>query len=117
MVRVGIEMDSEKAHPSILNPGVEIEALEEGTNVGGTHRVRYAGGWVSKASGAGDLVLEEVGSEESAPAPAMALAPAPAERKLLPADLGARLGGGPRPSCPFHTWGVPLGRGSWKRVL
>ena len=42
---------------------MEIEGLKEGTNAGGTHRVRYAAGWVSKTSGAGEVVLEEVLTE------------------------------------------------------
>jgi hypothetical protein len=112
VVRVGIEMDSDKAQPSILNPGpgppgwlsalsvlhsksvlygasiwarravnggqkrwfpdrvgVEIEGLKEGTNAGGTHRVRYAAGWVSKTSGAGEVVLEEVGGKDEPESP------------------------------------------------
>ena len=51
VIRSGFEMDSDKA--GTLEKGVIIAALEERVNDSGTVRIRFAGGWASKATSTG----------------------------------------------------------------
>ena len=62
VVRVGFEMDSEKATgSSILKKGSVIVAVEAKTNDSGILRVRFGlDQWVSTMSSAGDVILEKM---------------------------------------------------------
>ena len=81
VMRRGREMDSERA--GVLERGAEIVALEE-IVMAGTARVRFALDgecWVSKATGSGVVVLEELGADAVLPAAEEGVPPTAAQPK------------------------------------
>eukprot|EP01043_Picozoa_sp_COSAG02_P050047 COSAG02_NODE_5095_length_4636_cov_17.414371_1_plen_438_part_10 len=78
VIRAGFEMDSEKA--GTLEKGTIIEVLDEKVNENGIVRVQFKGGWTSKKTGTGAVVLEDApeGAEPTFEAAETAAAPAPA---------------------------------------
>ena len=57
VIRAGFEMDSAKA--GTLEKGTIIEVLDEKVVENGVVRVQFAGGWTSKKTGTGAVVLED----------------------------------------------------------
>lgn len=77
--RAGFDMGSEKA--AVVTVGTSVDAAERRVNESGVVRIRFAEGWVSERTGAGDLCFQLV----SETAPVSAAAPAAAAPEPAPA--------------------------------